>query len=230
MVLVAGTLITCIPIASVSIHRCRLSWHFTLIGIWKLVTSFSLACVTFHRAIVTMREKRGNGAGHDNVPLNPMYHQPNATNVTFGPNPNQTPTTNYHPLYWLILYLLGTITGMTGLGALIYTSFRHNKDVRNLTYGFAAAIVIIPILTACYFFMEHLEKSRGGYQSLLRAYLHTFSGALVAFTVAFGFLSGIYSDLVLGAIAGRWSGAPSEDYAPLYWAWFVAKRLAMFVL
>ncbi|KAF2472588.1 uncharacterized protein BDR25DRAFT_284127 [Lindgomyces ingoldianus] len=245
--LASVTLVTCIPIASISIHRCRLSWHFVLIGVWKLVTSVSLACITIHRAVISHREAKASSDGamllsntsHQYTPYHPygspqpsqMYTQHNTTRTTFfsDPNdPNDTPSsTNHNPLYWLTLYLLGTVTGMVGLGALIYTSFRHNKDVRNLTYGFAIAIAIIPMITAAYWYKKHLGLPQRGFKTLWEAYKHTFGGALLAFIAVFGFFSALYSDLALGAIAGKWSGVPSEDYAPLYWAWFVAKRLTM---
>jgi hypothetical protein len=68
MFLAVLALCTCIPIASITVNRCRLSWHFVLICIWKLLTSVSLACITIHRCIVIRREKLQSGtadAGRD---------------------------------------------------------------------------------------------------------------------------------------------------------------------
>jgi hypothetical protein len=58
MFLATISLCTCVPIASITIHRCRLSWHFVLICIWKLVTSVSLACVTLHRCLIIRTEEK----------------------------------------------------------------------------------------------------------------------------------------------------------------------------
>ncbi|KAF2181025.1 hypothetical protein K469DRAFT_713882 [Zopfia rhizophila CBS 207.26] len=253
MAVAVVTILTCIPLASVSIHRCRLSWHFVLIGVWKLITSVTLACVTIHRGIITRRALKSNSNSGSESLLNNMtpqvqqttyspyaspnpqrsrmYSRPNNSTYTslFTSDDDNTPQvkTNHSPLYWLILYLLGTIAGMTGLCALIYTSFRHNKDVRHLTYGFAGAIIILPIIVALYFYKSHLQKPQGGGRVLKSAYQHAFWGAAITGIAAFGFFSALYSDLALGAIAGKWSGFPSEDFAPLYWAWFAAKRLPM---
>lgn len=62
---------------------------------------------------------------------------------------------------------------------------------------------------------------------MILATTNTFKGAMVSFIVVFGFFSTLYADLVLGAIANNLLGLPSGDFAPLYWLWFVAKRLPM---
>ena len=41
---------------------------------------------------------------------------------------------------------------------------------------------------------------------------------------------GIYSDWALGMMTGNISGLPSGDVAPLYWSYFVGKRLPMLSL
>ncbi|KAF2623500.1 hypothetical protein BU25DRAFT_349931 [Macroventuria anomochaeta] len=190
--LAIAALCTCIPIASITIHRCRLSWHFILIGIWKLVTSVSVACISVHRCI--------------------LVHQ--------GKN-------NRRPLLWLLLYLAGTAVGMTGLCSLLWTSFRQDQTVRNLTYGFAAPMILIPVLVAIHWFVKHLDLKEGGGAVWLSAILSTLAGAVVAFATVFSFFSALYGDLVLGAIADNLLGLPSADFAPLYWVWFIAKRLPM---
>jgi hypothetical protein len=165
-----------------------------------------------------------------------MYKQSNPTlNSFFTDGDQDHPQThakpkqrNYNPLYWLILYFFGTMTGMIGLLALVITDFRHNSDVRSLTYGFAVAIVVLALTSGTYWYKRHMEKSTGGYEALKAAYIHTFGGFFIALLAAFNFFSALYSDLVLGAIAQNWSGFPSENNQVLYWAWFAAKRLPLF--
>ncbi|KAF2494915.1 hypothetical protein BU16DRAFT_51086 [Lophium mytilinum] len=241
--LAAISMITCIPIATVSIHRCRLSWQFILIGVWKLVTSVVVGAMGIHRAILA-REKKpapspaGTPLTQPSPYLSPnpgMYKQPNHTTTSFftlvPETPIAKPKHNTAPLWWLILYLLGTVTGMTGLIALIITSFRHNKDVRSLTYGFTIAVIVLSMATAAYWYKIHWEANRNGYTgltALTSAYKDTFGSFFLAFIGAFGFFAALYSDLVLGAIAQNWGGFPSEDNSALYWTWFVAKRICMF--
>jgi hypothetical protein len=243
MFLAVSTLLTCIPIASITIHRCRLTWHFILIAVWKLVTSVALACITIHRAVISRRESRGQT--YNRVPRSTnrlgqntaynshgVYQQANISKISFWSSEdgqNRTETSKV-PLYWLILYMAGTITGMVGLLALNWTSFRHNHDVRSLTYGFGAVMIIIPALAAAYWYMKHLGQGQGGGSGYIAAVGDMLKSSFLASAAAFSFFSALYCDLVLGAIAQNWSGMPSEDFAPLYWAWFIAKRFPMLAI
>ncbi|KAF2250208.1 hypothetical protein BU26DRAFT_455735 [Trematosphaeria pertusa] len=230
MFLAAITLCTCIPIASLTIHRCRLSWHFVLIAVWKLVTSVSLACLTIHRCIITRQEIKRKKAGKAHTPI-PMQDSGEAAHDPSMPSHRPATTSkDLGPLWWLLLYLAGTITGMVGLCSLIYISFRHDTAVRNLTYAFAAPMIIIPILVAIYWYVKHLQLPGGGFDVWMSANTHVIGGAAIAFTAVFGFFSALYSDLVLGAIAGNMLGLPSGDFAVLYWAWFIAKRFTLLSL
>lgn len=236
MFLATLALCTCIPIASITMHRCRLSWHFLLICIWKLVTSVSLACITIHRCLIVRREQLSNH--HHYQPAlalesynNGIYTQQHNPSAFFSqPSKNTFSGKNRNPLWWLILYLSGTIVGMVGLCSLLYTTFRQDPTVRHLTYGFGAAMAIIPLLVAIYWYIHHLELPEGGSRVCMSAFWHTFGGAILAFTAVFGFFSSLYSDLVLGSIADNLFGLPSTDFAPLYWAWFIAKRLPLLSL
>jgi hypothetical protein len=44
-----------------------------------------------------------------------------------------------------------------------------------------------------------------------------------------GVFAALYSDWGLAAIAGNYSGIPSGDDAILYWGYFLAKRIPLFV-
>jgi len=271
MFLAILALCTCIPIASITMHRCRLSWHFLLICIWKLITSVSLACITLHRCAI-ISETRQKGKEHRRVnpsymelrPLhqqavypgpyhNSMYQQmPQVRNnsqfFSQSTSANTKEERNLRPLWWLVLYLCGTIVGMIGLCSLLYTTFRQDQTIRNLTYAFGAAMAIVPLLVVIYWYTVHLDSSDagrqthagggpshagrgeayvGGRRAYFKAFWTSFGGAVVAFLAVFGVFSPLYSDLVLGSIAGNLFGLPSRDFAPLYWAWFVAKRLPM---
>lgn len=274
MFLACAALCTCIPIASITMHRCRLSWHFLLICIWKLVTSVSLACITLHRCWIIRKEGKPS-QGRKDTELqqlggyqpaqtyesynNGMYAQndsrsglssPDAQfrnnpygNIPSAQNNNRSgmfsrdELTNGNPrprdtapLWWLVLYLSGTIVGMVGLCSLLWTTFRKDATIRHLTYGFGAVLAIIPILVAIFWYVHHLEMSEQGKRGFLLAVWQTLSGSFVAFVAVFGVFSSLYSDLVLGSIANNLFGMPSDDFAPLYWAWFIAKRVPLLSL
>ena len=224
LLLAVATLCTCIPIASITIHRCRLSWHFILISIWKLVTSVSVACISIHRCIIVRQERKSQGQ----APSNSLeLAERGSTQSSRRDHSRKDEKTDLSPLLWLILYLAGTVIGMIGLCSLLWTSFRQDQAVRRLTYGFAAPLVIIPSLVAIYWYTENCFGSKGGRHGCTKAYRQTFHGALVAFVAVFGFFSALYGDLVLGVIADNVLGLPSADFAPLYWVWFIAKRLPL---
>ena len=242
MFLAILSLCTCIPIATITMHRCRLSWHFLLICIWKLITSVSLACITLHRCLIVRRDMQHPGDNNAGLELgnrfqqgaqhgpyhNGMYHQThNPSAVSSQGSQPKLKDRDLTPLWWLTLYLAGTIVGMVGLCSLLYTTFRQDQTIRNLTYGFGAVMAIIPLLVAIYWFKYHWDLKDGGWKIYISAFCSTFGGAVLAFTAVFGFFSSLYSDLVLGSIAENLFGLPSEDFAPLYWAWFIAKRLPM---
>ncbi|KAF1925098.1 uncharacterized protein M421DRAFT_424121 [Didymella exigua CBS 183.55] len=208
-----ASLCTCIPTATITIYRCRLSWHFVLISVWKLVTSVSMACIAIHRCILVRRE-----------PSRSSHRGPGAP-FTRG---QSTKTKSLEPLGWLVLFIAGTIVGMFGLCSLLWTSFRQDTTVRTLSYGFAAPVILLPICVGIYWYLHSAtEDKTGGLKGLVLATANTFKGASVAFIAVFGFFSTLYADLVLGAIADNPLGLPSADFAPLYWVWFIAKRLPM---
>lgn len=230
-------------------HRCRLSWHFLLICIWKLITSVSLACITLHRCWIVRQEKKQphrsndtelqNRGGYqpaqpDEPGHNGMYAQNNRSGFwSEVEEKKHKAKVQLAPLWWLLLYLSGTIVGMVGLFALLWTAFREDATIQHLTYGFGAVLAIVPILVAIFWYVHHLDKldeSKGGMGQLMSAFWQTLGGGFVAFVAVFGVFSSLYSDLVLGSIANNLFGMPSDDFAPLYWAWFIAKRLPLLSL
>ncbi|OCL03685.1 hypothetical protein AOQ84DRAFT_140832 [Glonium stellatum] len=234
------SLLICIPVATISIHRCRLTWHFVLIGFWKLTTSITQGCVAVHRAFIMHKFKHSastsatspmnNTANYQPInPANPQQQQgPDMFKHTSSSQTLQFIVQNYTPLWWLIVYLVGTTIGMVGLIGLIVSDFRHNSNVRSLTYGFVVAIAVLALTTVAYWYKLHLEQNNGELKGLIKAYLQTFGSFFIVLVAAFGFFSPLYSDMVLGAIAQNWSGFPSEENQVLYWTWFGAKRLPMF--
>lgn len=248
-------LCTCIPIASITIHRCRLSWHFILISVWKLITSVSLACMSIHRCILVYKLKKKQHNAQNAEEHQPLQHLcqdtqyyacPSETHQMYSQRNNSSffrdgqrseqqkndkqkeieEREDRAPLWWLLLYLGGTVVGMVGLCSLLWTTFRDNKTVKRLTYAFVAPMVLVPILVGFYWFQKHLD-GKGGRRVLTSAYWYTFASAVLAFTAVFGFFSALYADLVLGAIADNLLGLPSADFAPLFWIWFFAKRLPL---
>ena len=54
-----------------------------------------------------------------------------------------------------------------------------------------------------------------------------FVGVLAASVSGVSVVGALYSDWILGAIAGNYGGVPSGDNVWLYWGYFVAKKLPL---
>ncbi|KAF2992981.1 hypothetical protein E8E13_000160 [Curvularia kusanoi] len=237
--LAAATLLSCIPIATITIYRCRLSWHFILISVWKLVTSVSVALISIHRCVIVRQGEKPQAAfggpsyqlvsnyTTTNLPDPCQNEQGRITQFSKKGRTKQQGETNVKPLLWLILFLAGTVVGMVGLCALLWDGFRDNTMIRHLTYGFAAVMVIVPGLVAVYWYSEHCLGNSKGRSGLWKAYQHSFRGAFAAFVAVFGFFAALYGDLVLGIVANNVLGTPSRDVSALYWVWFIAKRFPL---
>jgi uncharacterized membrane protein len=215
MFLACLALCTCIPIASITMHQCRLSWHFLLICIWKLVTSVSLACITLHRCMIIRRQPKAqpNDTGikllrrdgylpaqtHETY-HNGMYTQDNSRSALFSEGEPETGKLKkqLEPLWWLVLYLAGTIVGTVGLCSLLWTAFRKDTTIRYLTFGFGAAMAIVPMLVAIFWYVRHVDKSddtKDGLRKCMSAFWQTLCGGFVAFIAVFGVFFPLYSDL-----------------------------------
>ncbi|TFK72842.1 hypothetical protein BDN72DRAFT_815575 [Pluteus cervinus] len=114
--------------------------------------------------------------------------------------------------YWLLLYIPGMISGMTGLISLVSHHW-YIPAFKYLSYALAGVLGVIFTGSRMYFD----DKPREVIVSTT-----TFS------FVAFMFLAAFYSDWALGLMTGNLVGTPSKDASAFYWTYWVAKRLTMF--
>jgi hypothetical protein len=106
---------------------------------------------------------------------------------------------------------------MAGLVSLVHHNW-HNHDVQLITGVFAAAVfgsaAVVTVLV-CF--------GNGG----------VFASSLMGIGLAaslIAVLSAFYSDWILAAVMGKLTGYPSSDVAPLYWLYFLTKRLPLLSL
>jgi hypothetical protein len=186
------TFIASISLSVFTVIRCRNRWQFILIAVWKICLSATLALSTLTVAILSK--------------LDSPWDEPRARDeITEGSTP------------WLILYVLGLIIGLVGLGSLVKETW-DDHTIRVITYAFggvtlgsAAIAGIVGLIASC--------GDDGDPSGLAALPL-----VCVLVVVVLGVL---YSDWILGEIAGNLAGVPSGDIRILYWAYFVAKRLPM---
>jgi type IV secretory pathway VirB2 component (pilin) len=184
--------------------RCRQTWQFLLLGVWKFTMAFSAGCVYTHRSLLV----RHTSHVKSYMPVN-------------GPSTAKHPI-SYTPLFWLIVYAFGVIVGMAGLGSLVSQNW-DEQHVPLVTFVFGGVALGIVITVAIITFIG--VASKRGFSSGLK---WSTAWMVVIGIVAVGLLAAFYSDWVLGAMVGNVTGSPSSDNAVLYWGYFVAKRLPIF--
>lgn len=196
-----------IALSALAIIRCRRSWQFILIAAWKMSLSFTLGCCGIHRALYVRKSDKSERK--ETIALRwygvGNYH-----------TKNEDSRPSYAPAGWLVFYILGIAVGLVGLISIVVEAWpTRSKAIEIISEVFGTAVLLGIPIGICF---------------------HTFiSNALVGICGAIGMigiLPAFYSDWILAAIAvqegGDWAGTPSSDYAPLYWAYFAAKRLPFF--
>ena len=214
------TLVATIPIAAMTMAACRNRWQFVLIGkiaiqlTWeylyaedytaflKLFLSFTACAIIFH----ANGEIRAKGKISISEPP-----------VTF---------------WWTWFYSIGAVVGLVGVISLTVPLFSENRSIRIITAVFvslagfpavcAVALLTVPVLLGfvtwmwryfLYFFRVTDEIPDF---KLDKSLFNMAFGQFVAFVLFLGPLAGLYSDWILAAIAGNWTGTPSSDIAILY--------------
>jgi hypothetical protein len=186
-----------IGLATFTIIRCRNRWEFVLIVVWKMCLSATLALTAFTVAVISKPKSRSRNETPD---------PPERDEISDSAG-------------WLILYVLGLIVGLVGLGSVVKETWNDNT-IRIITYVFGSVCGLVALVFAVggLFDVRKNENTDG---------LLAGPGAAIVVTVVLGAL---YSDWILGTIAYNLVGVPSSDIAILYWTYFVAKRLPMFSL
>ncbi len=192
-------MIATIILSILTILRCRNRWQFIAMASWKMVLSITLGCLSFHAALL----------------IQPKYHSLNRAEKEVR-----------KVLWWLLLYAPGVVAGLTGLLSLVMQEIRHNRDLQIITAVFGSIVAFLALLwliiALCTVVGNSAEENK-----VQVGFIVTTTFLMVAFS-ATGVLAAFYSDWVLGAMAENLAGVPSGDVAPLYWAYFIAKRLPFF--
>ena len=116
-------------------------------------------------------------------------------------------------VFFSLIYGCGLVIGMVGLISLVKQSWGISR-VSTITYAFAGIWIALFVLAFFLLFLTpilDLDASWAGTPFLL-----------LPISIV------LYSDWVLGAVAGNLIGTPSSDIAVVYWLYFAAKRLQMF--
>jgi hypothetical protein len=191
-------LILSVGIAIFTIVRCRNRWQFVLLAVWKTFMSAMLGLTTITTAVYTSPSEESRRLRQ-----------------------NRFENENYSD-GWVLLYLPGLIIGYVGLFSLVKEAW-DNLVVRLITYvmwGVAGALALLLGLSCsyCIWTEDHPEDRRRS---------RAVGASVLTVLALIGITGALYSDWVLGAMAGNYSGIPSGDIAALYWIYFIAKRLPL---
>jgi len=174
--------------------RCQQRWQFILIAAWKAALSITLGFLSVHVAFLAHSGRKRNKQWYTDMPgMSDLDREAFRS-----------------ALWWLVLYVLGTIVGLVGLIDLVIQSWGEPVIVLSskIFGGIAAGVIGLTFLV------------------LLCTKFNGF--VFAACIVTLGALSALYSDWVLAGLAGTLIGVPSSDNTILYFAYFAAKRLPFF--
>jgi hypothetical protein len=212
-------LVASITLAVLTILRCRNRWQFVAMATWKLVLSVTFGILSFHAAMMVQPKEKYqySGLGHLKSTANAIENK-EYTKV----------------LWWLLLYVPGVVAGLSGLLSLVFKEIGHNAHVKIITEVFGAVVAFPALLMLIFGIIGMCSQGGGGRKmeannsSTESLGKNTVVIGLMVFLVAgsaTSVLAALYSDWILGAIAGNLVGLPSGDVKLLYWGYIVAKRL-----
>jgi hypothetical protein len=136
----AGLLVTFI-VSILTIVRCRSRWQFIAMGVWKLVLSVSLGCLSFHAASLVGSSSSLLGTSDQGEYLNLNTQDINgaAKLAPKGKSPQRV-------LWWTLLYVPGVVTGLTGLLSLVFQEINTNRAVEQITLVFGTVVLTVAIM------------------------------------------------------------------------------------
>lgn len=236
-VAIVGFLIT-FPLTVVTMVRCRSTWGFILVAVWKLVLSVTLTGMTIHAAHMIYDVPKPPKADAPGVSpatgeTPPTYITPwHSANLTKYQRIQEAEAITNHPeykgqfvriWYWTLFYFLGAVLGFVGICNIVSKHLSSNQQLRIVTGVFGGLVLFIMLCVAvlCFCAMSGKTGCMGklGFSVLVCGVVTVF-----VLTVLFAF----YTDWALAALAGGdLVGRPGGENAAVYWAYFAAKRLPM---
>ena len=231
LVLDALSLLLSVPFAILTIFRCLSTWQYVLLAVWKTTLAVSLSAISFQRSWSIPKDTQ-NVKIRKTLAQNQAAYQPipGGANSIYGDQTDEGPGVKWSLLWWLTLYGLGTIVGLTGLLSIVYRTYTSNHLVRQISsiflgiaIGPSALYIVIVIL------IKVVRKPNQNHPKfgLGNTLVHTAFVAMILVLWA-GMLAAFYSDWVLGAITGDLVGTPTSSNKIIYWTYFLAKRIPLF--
>ena len=103
--------------------------------------------ISIHRCIIVRRESKRPKVTKDGTTYDLIEYGSNQTHQVYQSNeeipitqftnkgpPNNETKADITPLFWLILFLAGTVVGMVGLGSMLWPNFRDDTTERKVSW------------------------------------------------------------------------------------------------
>lgn len=194
-----------VGLASFTIVRCRSRWQFILLAVWKLTMS---ATVGFWGIWASIKAIKNKGIAYD------IVKKAEGAEAD-GPKPYSVFGYNF---LTLLIYSLSMTVGLVGVISLAVENFA-DPQVWKITAVFASLVFFVGVVAL-------LLGACGADSSFFGAAAASVFGVVPALMLILG---AFYCDWILAALAGSLVGVPSGDTAFLYWTYFGAKRIPLFL-
>ncbi|KAF9443903.1 hypothetical protein P691DRAFT_678601, partial [Macrolepiota fuliginosa MF-IS2] len=196
-ILSGSPLVVSTVMSIVTIVGCKNSWQLLVIVVWQMGLSI-LNGITGLHVTVAMNNNIKTSTGRVS---------------TKGASTS---------IWWILLYIPSTITGMSGLMSLVIQALHcHKKNMIILTAVFFTTVFVgmLVILLPC--------TQKYGSSDTQVPYPAWLASSFGKFTMLFTFIAAFYSDIALSMVTNNFIGLPSGGLAMVCWVYFTAKWLIL---
>jgi len=124
--------------------------------------------------------------------------------------------------WWIPIYSIGASCCIAGLISLVVREIGQKRAIERITFvfgTFSATLVVLAIL-AC--FLGLLDKREDHGWDL---FFILVISLLMMVVLTIGVIGPLYSDWILGALAGDFGGVPTPKAQTIYWLYFTSRLL-----
>ncbi|KAK3349088.1 hypothetical protein B0T25DRAFT_547173 [Lasiosphaeria hispida] len=214
----------------ITLIRCRKTWPFILISVWKIVLSTTITSMATHANYLAFgdsmqsRKLAAPFAALANAHLRPDNVSPMRSGTDISTSLKLLREKFRVLLWWTAFYSLGAIVGLVGVIAIVHESM-ENERLKVITAVFGCVVGLGAAAAVSCVMSGRSELGTGGVGSRVGWSLIAAIGVAIFEML---FLFAFYTDWVLAALAGDMVGLqiPGDNFwsALLY---FFAKRLPM---
>ncbi|KAK3682870.1 hypothetical protein B0T22DRAFT_445037 [Podospora appendiculata] len=224
------------PLTVLTMVRCRNSWSFILIAVWKLVLSVTLTSMTIHAARMIV-DFHPHDAADAQALLDTLDDEGKPLREQL-----QYRKQFRDIWWWAFFYFLGAVVGFVGVMNIVGKNIGSNHQLQIVTgvFGGVIGFIVMVVATLTWLAFSWSDESKVAGAELETgaapqdkqtgvvgkagwSFLAAIGVGIFILTIMFAF----YTDWALAALAEDLVGHPSSENAVFYWTYFAAKRIPM---